>query len=249
MKPDVVVDVGNTRIKWGRCSAEAVEAQASLPPDDPAAWQAQVVAWCLRRPAAWALTGVHPPRRDRLLEWLRARGDTVQLIESADVLPLRVLLPEPGKVGIDRLFNAVAANQLRALGGPAVIVGAGTAVTVDLVDESGAFRGGAILPGLRLMTQALHDHTALLPLVPPSELDHLVDAPGRSTTAAIRAGVFWAVAGGVRALIEQYARNTGAAPAVFVTGGDGGRIWPAVGGTYAPALTLQGIRLTAERLP
>ena len=55
MIPDVVVDVGNTRIKWGLCSAEGVTALASLPPDDPAAWEGQARSWGLTSPRAWVV--------------------------------------------------------------------------------------------------------------------------------------------------------------------------------------------------
>ena len=45
MKADLVVDVGNTRIKWGRCSADAVTDLVSLPAADPITWQLQLDQW------------------------------------------------------------------------------------------------------------------------------------------------------------------------------------------------------------
>ena len=89
-------------------------------------------------------------------------------------------------------------NSRRRPDTPAVIVDAGSAVTVDYVDERGVFRGGAILPGLRLMAQALHDYTALLPVV---TIDGEAAMPGATTTEAIKAGVFAAVLGGVERLV------------------------------------------------
>jgi type III pantothenate kinase len=249
MTPDVVVDVGNTRVKWGRCSAAGVAAMASLPPDDRAAWEAQAREWGLGSPASWALTGVHPQRRQRLADWLQERGDAVRVIDAARLLPLRVLVEHPDWVGIDRLLNAVAANRRRTPGGSAVVIGAGTAVTVDLVDPSGAFRGGAIMPGLHMMARALHDHTALLPLIdPPSAPPAL---PGTSTPTAMAAGVFWSWAGGVGALVEQYAVEAPTPPDVFLTGGDLPRLQPVLRGNVIPwpEMTLEGIRLTAESLP
>lgn len=268
MTPDVVVDVGNTRIKWARCSANpgVFHGFTSLPPDDEAAWQRQVDVWRLPSPAKWVVAGVHPPRRDRLVDWLRQRGDDVRVIDSPGQLPLRVLLDEPHKVGIDRLLTAVGVNQQRSWMGrvpgfpdqglPTVIITAGTAVTVDLLDESGAFRGGAILPGFRLMAQALHQHTALLPLIDPVKAPLIPELPGTSTSTAMKAGIFWAVGGGARALVEQYARAVGQRLNVWFTGGD--YRWIAdtvadlacvVDATSNPGLTLLGIRLTAESLP
>ncbi len=129
------------------------------------------------------------------------------------------------------------------------MVDAGSAVTVDWLDEEGTFRGGAILPGLRLMIQALHDYTALLPLIAaPRSVPRV---PGSGTAEAMEAGVFWAVAGGVRALVEQMSPATAALPEVFLTGGDGALLQPVLGNRVRawPEMTLEGIRLAAEALP
>jgi type III pantothenate kinase len=248
MTPAVVVDVGNSRVKWGLCSAAGVTAVVSLPPDEPGAWLRQVEAWRLPRPAAWAVSGVHPPRRDAFLDWLRARGDTALLVDDPKDLPLRVLVERPDWVGVDRLLDAVAANSRRRPGAPAVIVDSGSAVTVDYVDESGAFRGGVIFPGPRLMAKALHDYTALLPVV---ELKQPIPAvPATATRPAMEAGVFWAVVGGIEAVLAQYARSAGPPPDLFLTGGDGTLLHPALPqAQHWPAMTLEGTRLSAEALP
>src|SRR5207244_9869901 len=140
---------------------------------------------------------------DRLADWLRQRGEQVQVLSSAQQVPLPVRVERPESVGIDRLLNAVAASRRLQRGGAAVIVDAGSAVTDDWLDESGAFAGGAIFPGLRLMAAALHDYTALLPQVEVREPNPPL--PGASTRAAMEAGIFWAVAGGIRALVGEMA--------------------------------------------
>jgi len=245
MTPDVVADVGNTRIKWGRCAPDGVVEAVSLPPDDTAAWDRQAEAWHLPRPAAWAGASVHPARCARLAEWLRQRGDTVTVLTEAASLPLVVKVPNPDHVGIDRLLDAVAVNALREPDRPAVVIDAGSAVTVDWLNEAGAFVGGAILPGLGLMAKSLHEHTALLPLVEVPAQRPAV--PGTATAPAIEAGIFWAVAGGVRALVAAYAEAFDASPQLFLTGGDA----PALRSTllaahYSPFLTLDGIRLSVR---
>ncbi len=242
MTARLVADVGNTRIKWGLCGPGGL-AVAALPPDDLAAWQAQLRAWRIEGPAEWAVVGVQPDWRDRLVTWLRHRGASVRVIADYRELPLRVDVDAPEKVGIDRLMNAVAAIARIPPGTPAVIVGAGSAVTVDLVDEAGAFHGGTIFPGLRLMARALHQFTAQLPLV---EEITAADPPGRDTAAAIRAGVYHAVCGGIDRLVERLTAGHPQAR-VFLAGGDtdlaaGLRCRPEVVG---PALTLDGIRRTA----
>lgn len=248
MTPAVVVDVGNSRIKWGLCSPAGVTEAVSLPPDEPGAWLRQIEAWRLPGGAGWAVSGVHPPRRDAFLDWLRARGDTAVLVDDPKDLPLRVLVERPDWVGVDRLLDAVAANSRRRPGAPAVIVDSGSAVTVDYVDESGAFRGGVIFPGPRLMAKSLHDYTALLPVV---ELRPPIPAvPATATRPAMEAGIFWAVVGGIEAVLARYAREAGQRPDLFLTGGDGALLSPALPeAQHWPTMTLEGTRLSAEALP
>jgi type III pantothenate kinase len=238
----IVVDVGNSRIKWGRCEDGGVVEAVALPPDSPNAWQMQLDCWPNAMTCAWAVSGVHPQCRDALVAWLRSRVAGVQVIDSYRQLPLAVRVDEPEKVGIDRLLNAVAANTRRPPGSPAVIVDAGSAVTVDLVYGAGDFRGGAIFPGLRLMARALHEHTALLPLV---DFDQVEQAPASSTVAAIRAGIFSAVRGGIWRLVCRYVEcaDANAAMPVYVTGGDAAllvSVDPTLGELW-PEMTLHGI--------
>ena len=154
MKVDVVVDVGNSRIKWGRCAEHRVALSSSLPPDEPLAWLKQLNDWNLSSPLVWAVSGVHPARCGALVDWLREKGQTVWPLERAKQLPLEVLLDHPDRVGIDRLLNAVAAKDRIQRMVPKIAIDAGTAVTVDLIDEEGRFRGGAISPGFLLMAQS-----------------------------------------------------------------------------------------------
>jgi type III pantothenate kinase len=250
MKVDVVVDVGNTRIKWGRCGEDRVLARVSLPPDGPRAWAAQATEWDLPIPLCWAVSGVHPERRDRFVEWLRQRGDMVIVLDNGDQLPISVKVEKPQAVGIDRLLDAVAARFLGGRADAIVVIDAGTAVTVDLLTSDGAFVGGAIFPGLRLMAGVLHEHTALLPLI---DITHPNPAlPGKDTAAAIRAGVYWAVVGGIKALIRQLLGQVDSRRGkVFITGGDAGLLLPVLDPSveYWPTLTLEGIRIAAEALP
>jgi type III pantothenate kinase len=249
MIPALVVDVGNSRIKWGRCLDGQITDSVSLPADDPKAWQEQLRCWNLTGAVPWVVTGVHPQRRDRLAEWLRQRGDAVRILDDWQQLPLRVRVERPEWVGIDRLLNAVAASRRVRLGRAAVLVDAGSAVTVDWLDESGAFAGGAIFPGLRLMTQALHDYTALLPLVQIQQPAPPV--PATSTPAAVEAGVFWAVAGGLQVLIVRLGSRAATPPEVFLTGGDAPLLATALSQDLHlwPHMTLEGIRIAAETLP
>lgn len=150
----------------------------------------------------------------------------------------------PEQVGFDRLLNALAVTGRPDPSKPAIVVDAGSAVTVDYVDEQGAFCGGAIFPGLRLMARALHDYTAQLPIV---EIRRQLQFPETDTERAIELGIFHAVLGGVEALVRDLHARLQPQLRIFVGGGDGALLasqfaWPV---TLWPEITLEGIRQLA----
>jgi type III pantothenate kinase len=249
MTPDVVVDVGNTRVKWGLVAYRSIVAMESLP-EDEAAWDAAVAGWPLPRPATWVVASVRPARSERLAAWLLSRGDRVVRLETAAQLPLRVALERPDLAGIDRLLNAVAAKRHLESGRGAVLIAAGSAVVADWIDEDHVFQGGAIFPGLDLMAMALNQHTALLPLVQVTEP---VPLPGTNTLDAMRAGILLAVAGGIREAVRVYSRLANR-PRVFLTGGQAPLLMKAMGEIQAdlvhwPEQTLAGILDAAGATP
>ena len=246
MTEAIVVDVGNTRIKWGRCAGSMVAEAAALPPGDVEAWSKQWDAWTLTANVPWIIAGVHPTRRDELAAWLTKHGAPVKMLTTYRDLPLTVGLPAPGGVGIDRLLDAVAANARRRPDAGAIVVDAGSAVTVDYVDAQGVFRGGVIFPGFGLMAKSLHDFTALLPVVSP---DPQAMPPGQSTVPAIQAGILAAVVGGVERVVSEYQTTSLANCDLFITGGDG----PIIAASLShraiawPEMTLEGIRISGGR--
>lgn len=259
MRPHVVVDIGNSRVKWGVCAPDGsgILQVVSLA-DDTEVWQrelrnlvAQPPLAGVQGPLSWVLASVRPERSSRLAAWLRQQDHRVYLLERAAQLPLAVPLTHPDYVGIDRLLNAVAARRRLPLGCPAVLVDAGSAVTVDWLDEEHAFRGGAIFPGIRLMAKALNDYAALLPLV--SVTEPLPPLPAGDTISAMQAGIFHATVGGIERITRSLAEQASAAPAVFLTGGDAALLHRGLSSGPEPILwpaqTLEGILASAEALP
>jgi type III pantothenate kinase len=215
--------------------------QEALPWELLAQWQSSAEDWL---PAV--IAGSNPRDVERLrTEWPSWLGAAPHIVANTDEFPLPIRVEEPRRVGIDRLLNAVAVNELRNARRPAVIVDSGTATTVDVVSSDGAFAGGAILPGLALSAKALHEYTALLPLVSVLELGQATPEPsGRNTREAIRSGLFWGQLGAVKELIE---RQAGAESEVFVTGGGGALLAAHLPrARFEPHLPLQGLVLVAE---
>jgi type III pantothenate kinase len=255
MKPDVVADIGNSRIKWGVCVGDRVENVVSVESAREDVWDKQAEALGLPAKANWALAGVQPNSLLRLSEWVLRRGGGLRVLSSHQDLPVQIRLPQPERVGIDRLLNVVAAKDRVKRPLSILIVDAGSAVTVDWVDVTGAFLGGVIFPGCRLMAKALHDYTAALPEVAIDRVNPPL--PGNSTAGAIQAGVYWAVAGGIKAALRHMAarshsmsRHVNNDPAVFLTGGDAELLAPVMDSRVIvwPEMTLEGIRISAEAL-
>jgi type III pantothenate kinase len=262
MTPDVVVDVGNSRVKWGRVADHRVTDFAALPHDEPVQWKRQAEAWGLNAGTTWVVAGVHPPQVMRFVDWATAREDWVEAVDTARVRGLTFprnfhldsSLPDPDSIGVDRVLTALAARSRTLDGIACVVVTVGTAMTVDLVRPDGAFAGGAILPGPTLMARSLSTNTAKLPWV-DATADRADFHPGRNTKEAIEVGIAAAVIGAGKYLVREWSRTMTVAPWVFITGG----ATPYLAGvtfSVEPAqvvhdrtLTLDGLRLAAEALP
>jgi type III pantothenate kinase len=250
--PDVVVDIGNSRMKWGRCANGRVAEMVSLPLDEAEKWGEQVAAWGLSRPLSWTVASVNPGVDRRFEEWAMDRGGTVFNLDQHRDVPLHTDVEKPEQVGFDRLLTALASHCL-AHPDPAVVISIGTAATIDLVDAKGVFQGGVIIPGPRLMAESLHAHTAKLPLVDAAILPTVV-APGKNTNDAIQAGIRAAIVGASILLVNHYADHA-SSPWVFITGGAAGDLGRFHfgkrfrGTRFVPTLTLDGIRIAAEALP
>jgi type III pantothenate kinase len=158
-------------------------------------------------------------------------------------IPLKTALADESTVGHDRLLAALAAFV--NVEGACAIIHAGTALVVDCINSEGVFQGGAIAPGLTMGAKALHDFAAQLPqaaLAPPAD-----DAPyGTNTQSAINLGLYAALRGTVRELLERYATALTAWPHVVATGGDAAALPPEIIDSFVPDLVLQGAALAWE---
>jgi pantothenate kinase type III len=151
---------------------------------------------------------------DRLKLLLRAMDE--QLAQQATVLAgIPVALMDDAlavSTGQDRLAAALAVSP-----GPAIVVDAGTALTVDLVDEHGTFLGGFIAPGPQAALDGLAKAGAALPSLQQEVWEM---TPGVDTASAMGAGVWGMVVGGTDRLVQTaLARLPGAR--LVVTGGWG----------------------------
>lgn len=163
-------------------------------------------------------------------------------------LPVALRVEAADRVGIDRVCAAAAA-AVALPARPVVVVDCGTATTVDLVSPAGEFLGGAILPGPTLLARALAEGTSRLPEVAALDTAPPPPLPGRSTQAAIAAGIGWGMRGAVARLVAEARTALGGSAEVILTGGSAGVVRDAIpGAVEMPDLVLAGIALAAERI-
>jgi len=145
----------------------------------------------------------------------------VVAVEAGIKLPFELAVDAPEKLGPDRI--CAAAGVFAAGEREAVIVDAGTAVTVDVLSRDG-FLGGAIFPGESLLSRALHEGTSSLPSVDTARKQPRL--PGRNTEEAIVSGVRWGLVGAVKELIAQSKASLPLYASVWLTGGGAEAIAP-----------------------
>jgi type III pantothenate kinase len=245
----LALDAGNTRVKFGLFE---VQPDRPLPvclsngfvmcgQPLPATLIEDASAHGVPRPI---ISGSNPPEIARVVAEWSPLWPQLKVLEDRTRLGIRIDVEAPQRVGWDRLLNAIAAQQIRDPRQAAVIVDSGTAVTVDFLDPSGAFRGGAILPGIGMSARALNQYTALLPLIPAPDVTATIPAPiGRNTIPAMRSGLYWGHVGAVRELVTRMVAEAPGAM-VIVTGGAGDAVIPHLNSVRVePHLPLQGLVL------
>lgn len=127
---------------------------------------------------------------------------------------LNIKIENPSQTGADLVVGAVAA--LRQHKPPMIVIDMGTATTMMVLDEKGAFIGGSISPGVKISMDALTDRTALLPGL---QLDQPKRAIGRNTIDCMRSGIMLASACMLDGMIERMEEELGCKATVVATGG------------------------------
>lgn len=236
-------DLGNSRLKF----AEAGDGSAGELRHVDHDGNGFADGWEQRLPArfdtAWIASVGAPALATALIDALSARCRRLSFARTQRSFGgVHVAYAEPARLGVDR-FLALLAAQARA-DGPSLVVGVGTALTIDLIDAGGVHRGGRIAPSPTLMRESLH---ARAPQLPARGGRYVPFAD--ETASALASGC----EGAALALVAQSAQAAGAmlgtAPRVLLHGGGASALLPALGdATLAPALVLEGLALWARTL-
>lgn len=218
----LLIDAGNTRVKWAIAAPDAAPGAWTLADAVPhdgldgasAAWRQAGVGRAIVANVAG------PALRERIAQLLPT-GIAVEWFASTEERAgLRNGYRNPGQLGCDRFAAAIGARAL-APGQDVIVATCGTATTVDAVTADGRFIGGMILPGLALMASSLARNTAQLPQVAPGAAAPPVF--GDNTDDAIVSGLLSAQAGAIERACAAHD-----ATACIVSGGAAPHIGPAL---------------------
>lgn len=131
-------------------------------------------------------------------------------------IPLRNDYDTPLTLGYDRLADAVAAWKLFP-GDNSLVIDMGTCINYEFVSSEGAYKGGAISPGMRMRFRSMHDYTGKLPLIDERFMQQ--GLTGADTLTSMLSGVMNGILLEADGVIEQY-RLTYGKMNVILTGGD-----------------------------
>lgn len=250
----LAIDIGNTNVHLGLWQSETwalnwrARTVADKMPDEYAVLvrnflQSADVGW--RAVTGVIISSVVPPLTQAFAEMVRRYGQLEPMIVTNQTpTGVRLDIDQPEQAGADRIVNSAAVVAL--YGGPAIVIDFGTATTFDVVSADGAYKGGAIAPGIGVAHDALVSRAARLHKIdlqpPPTPI-------GTNTIHAMQSGVFW----GYVSLIEGLVKRLKAAlqdetVQVIATGGLAALFQAHTDciDRIAPQLTLDGLRVIYE---
>ena len=143
-------------------------------------------------------------------------GITPTFIAPGVKTGINIRYENPRELGSDRIANAVAAYEEYGGEKPVIFIDFGTATTFGVVDEQGAFQGGAIFPGIKLASEALVSGTAKLPRFALAKPEHVI---GKTTLTNLQSGMFYGYVGMVTNLVQQMKKELDRDAVVVATGG------------------------------
>jgi len=185
------------------------------------------------------LSSVVPTATHALLPSFRSLTRRIITVDARLNLGIALAVDHPHAVGADRIANVVAAEAL--INKTSAVIDCGSATTISLIHNH-AFLGGAILPGIRMMRDALRQNTAKLPAV---SLDTPAAAVGQNTKTAIQSGIMIGTVAGAEGIIRRAEQERRVRFTLVLTGGHAVHLEPLFTRPVIlrPDLTMQGLRL------
>ncbi len=223
----LAIDAGNTNLVFALVEGREIRARWRIATDprrtadEYAVWLHQLLELegFSRSDVSAVIIGTVVPRALHNLQVLASKYFGVDALvagQGAAEWGIELDVVEPGSVGADRVLNAIAAHAAHAC--DLIAIDFGTATTFDVVDYTGAYKGGIIAPGINLSLDALVAAAAKLPRI-------AIEAPesrsviGRTTEEQMHIGIFWGYIAMMEGLTERMKAQIGRPTKVIATGG------------------------------
>jgi type III pantothenate kinase len=225
----LAIDAGNTNVVFALVDEDGtvrarwrIATDPRRTADEYAVWLYQLLALegLSRDDVTAVIIGIVVPRALHNLEVLASKyfGVAAMIAGQPPVAwGIDLDVAEPGTVGADRALNAIAGHAL--VPGDLIIIDFGTATTFDVVDFSGAYKGGVIAPGINLSLDALVAAAARLPRVAIEAPDGDLSVIGRTTEAQMHIGIYWGYVAMIEGLTRRIKAQIGRPVTVIATGG------------------------------
>lgn len=217
----LLIDLGNTRIKWGWSDGERILYGGSGTTANCGDSQAFVALQEAMQSApefqVWISSVVSQECLQQFIETQLAalpaqRISVVKVSQSA--CGIDNAYAQQQRLGVDRWVAVIGARAICAAG-DLIVVDAGTATTIDWLDIDNVYQGGAILPGLQLMHDALTKKTAGIRV----EFEKSGQLIGKSTSECVNSGVLHGAIGAVSHVVAEFRNHIGRPTTVLLTGG------------------------------
>ena len=255
----LAIDAGNTNLVFALVEDGFIRARwriatdARRTADEYAVWLHQLLALegFTKADVTAVIIGTVVPRALHNLQVLASKYFGVEpLVAGEGPVPWGVALDvaEPKSVGADRVLNAIAAHALYE--GDLIVVDFGTAATFDVVDYTGAYKGGIIAPGINLSLDALVNAAARLPRIAIEAPKGNLSVIGRTTEDQMQIGIYWGYVGLIEGLVARTKAEVGRPLQVVATGGLAVLFEKrtTVFDALEPDLTIQGLAMLWERI-
>ena len=253
----LAVDAGNTNLVFALVEDGVIRTRWRIATDprrtadEYAVWLHQLLALegFTREDVKAVIIGTVVPRALHNLEVLAEKYFGVEPLVAGQPpveWGIELDVADPSTVGADRALNAIAAHALYE--GDLIVVDFGTATTFDVVDYTGAYKGGIIAPGINLSLDALVTAAAKLPRI-AIESPESATVIGRTTEEQMHIGIYWGYVAMMEGLVERMQAEIGRPVTIVATGGlatlfdEHTDLFDAIEGD----LTIQGLAMLYQR--
>ena len=246
----LLVDIGNSRIKWALSDGATFQVQGVAPHKETPVAEAFAAAWgMLIAPRRILVANVAGKVMVAALRnWVTAAWglDVEFLVPRRKACGVTNAYIEPQRLGADRWAALIGAHA--RVPGNVCVIDCGSAVTLDALDAKGQHLGGLIIPGLAMMHSALIQNTGGISEQGVSKGDNKVSVLARDTQGAVTGGALYTLIAVIDRVTADLAADLQAPLMRVICGGDAERLLNLLAENYVhePDLVLHGLAIIAE---